>query len=262
MIIYQAEANQTNHDIPGMLALAICSICLKTNFEVKVKEGWKEPLNLYTAIQSESFPRRSSFFSDMLEPIADYEKEWIDKIRPLIKERDMLESKISFYNNQYAKNGNLEHLKKTKRLDEQIRDLSGIHPPVLMVDSVTPEALVHIMYKNNGQLSIISDNGDLFDFLKNEKYMRIFLKAYNQDPIYFNHRLSKVQTQINNPNMSICLSTLTSKIHDLTTLPFGDRLISCFLISYPEEKLAKRQCWIPEDLLNCSDVTTLSFRNC
>lgn len=50
LVQHQAAVYQINHDFPGMLALYVCSISLKTKFEINVKYGWKEPLNLYTAI--------------------------------------------------------------------------------------------------------------------------------------------------------------------------------------------------------------------
>lgn len=137
MIIYQAKVNQTYQDIPGMLALNFCSICLKSKFEVSVKEGWKEPLNLYTATIREYTTHPTAFIRDMLRTITEYEREQLAEMLPLIKERNSLEDKIKFYKRKYAKDGNLEHLKKIKKLDEQLGNLSKTHLLTLTVDSLS-----------------------------------------------------------------------------------------------------------------------------
>lgn len=102
------------------------------------------------------------------------------------------------------------------------------------------------MNKNDGQISIILAEDELIPYLKSEKHMEILLKAYNQDPIYFNHQ-SGIKAKIDNPNMSICLSGYPRMINDLASLPLSVGVMERLLISYPNEKIKRRNPSILEN---------------
>ena len=46
----EATALQVPVDLPAMLALAVVSLCIAKKIAVRVKPGWVEPTNVYTAI--------------------------------------------------------------------------------------------------------------------------------------------------------------------------------------------------------------------
>ncbi|MEZ6154065.1 MAG: DUF3987 domain-containing protein [Pirellulaceae bacterium] len=66
-----AEACQVPSDLPGLLALAVCSGVAARRIAIVAGRGWCEPINLYTACLLEPANRKSAVFSAAC-PIAIY----------------------------------------------------------------------------------------------------------------------------------------------------------------------------------------------
>lgn len=70
-----ALSTQTPIDLAGCLVLTAIALCSAKKAEVEPKQGWREPLNIYTLVAMESGSGKSPVFKQVLEPIFDYEEE-------------------------------------------------------------------------------------------------------------------------------------------------------------------------------------------
>jgi replicative DNA helicase len=69
-----ATATQTPPDLAGMLALAVLATVATGAVEVEPRPGWREPLCLFIAVGMDAGTRKSSVFTAMTHPVADFER--------------------------------------------------------------------------------------------------------------------------------------------------------------------------------------------
>jgi replicative DNA helicase len=70
-----ATATQTPPDLAGMLALAVLATVAAGAVEVQPRPGWQEPLCLFVAIGMDAGTRKSSVFTALTRPVADFERD-------------------------------------------------------------------------------------------------------------------------------------------------------------------------------------------
>ena len=70
-----ATATQTPPDLAGMLALAVLATVAAGAVEVEPRPGWREPLCLFIAVGMDAGTRKSSVFTAMTRPVADFERQ-------------------------------------------------------------------------------------------------------------------------------------------------------------------------------------------
>jgi hypothetical protein len=85
-----ARAQQVPVDLPAVLALAAVATSAGGRVVVEVRSGWREPLNIYTAVVLPPGERKSPVFRVVADPIADVERVLIEKARPKIVEAQAL----------------------------------------------------------------------------------------------------------------------------------------------------------------------------
>ena len=70
-----ATATQTPPDLAGMLALAVLATVAAGAVEVQPRPGWHEPLCLFVAVGMDAGTRKSSVFSALTRPVAEFERD-------------------------------------------------------------------------------------------------------------------------------------------------------------------------------------------
>ena len=70
-----ATATQTPPDLAGMLALAVLATVAAGAVEVEPRPGWREPLCLFVAVGMDAGARKSSVFTALTRPVADFERD-------------------------------------------------------------------------------------------------------------------------------------------------------------------------------------------
>ena len=105
----EAEATQTPPDLAALLALGICGAALAGKFTVQVRDGWREPLNLFTVVSLPAGERKSAVFTHALAPVVDFEAAEAERMRPIIAEaateHRQLEARLKHLEGQAAKKG-------------------------------------------------------------------------------------------------------------------------------------------------------------
>ena len=79
MVNAVAEATQTDPAMAGTSALSALSACTGGHAGIEIRQGWREPLNIYTATIADPGERKSSVQLSMVRPIHDVEKQLAEK---------------------------------------------------------------------------------------------------------------------------------------------------------------------------------------
>ena len=77
-----ATATQTPPDLAGMLALAVLATVAAGAVEVEPRPGWREPLCLFVAVGMDAGTRKSSVFTALTRPVAEFERQQADRRPP------------------------------------------------------------------------------------------------------------------------------------------------------------------------------------
>lgn len=80
----EARATQTPPDLAAMLALAVCAAACAKRLEIRLKDGWIEPLNLFTITVLPSGNRKSAVFRHLTAPLEEYEAAEAVRLAPAI----------------------------------------------------------------------------------------------------------------------------------------------------------------------------------
>jgi hypothetical protein len=81
-----ATATQTPPDLAGMLALAVLATVAAGAVEVQPRPGWREPLCLFVAVGMDAGTRKSSVFTALTQPVAEFERQQAAATLPAITE--------------------------------------------------------------------------------------------------------------------------------------------------------------------------------
>jgi hypothetical protein len=147
-----ATATQTPPDLAGMLALAVLATVAAGAIEVQPRPGWQEPLCLFIAVGMDAGARKSSVFTALTRPIAEFERNQATAALPAITETATLRriadqaaaqaeaaaSKAPASQQEQAQAEAIARAAEAARL---------VVPPVprWLVDDATPEALAGLL---------------------------------------------------------------------------------------------------------------------
>ena len=164
-----ATATQTPPDLAGMLALAVLATVAAGAVEVEPRPGWREPLCLFVAVGMDAGTRKSSVFTAITRPVAEFERQQAAAALPGITETAVLR-RIA---DQAAATAEAAAGKAPASQQEEARaeaiaraaEASAlVVPPVprWLVDDATPEALAGLLAVY-GRIALLSPEGDVFD---------------------------------------------------------------------------------------------------
>ena len=195
MVNAVAEATQTDPAMAATSALSALSACTGGHAEIEIRQGWREPLNIYTATIADPGERKSSVQLSMVRPIHDVEKQLAEKgagARLEAETRKQAAVKAA----ERARNAAAAADRETK--DSAMADAIGaaqiaesIQVPAiarLVADDVTPEAATSLLAEQGGRLAIISAEGGIFDIIAGRysgaiPNMDLWLKGHAGDPM-------------------------------------------------------------------------------
>jgi replicative DNA helicase len=164
-----ATATQTPPDLAGMLALAVLATVAAGAVEVQPRPGWREPLCLFIAVGMDAGTRKSSVFTAMTRPVADFERDQATAALPSITETATLRRIAE----QAAAQAEAAASRAPTSQQEQARAeaiartaeaANLVVPPIprWLVDDATPEALAGLL-ATYGRIALLSPEGDVFD---------------------------------------------------------------------------------------------------
>lgn len=168
-----AEDIQVPVDMVGTSVLAVLAGCLQGHYQVKAKEKYVEPVNLYIQVIAQPGERKSPIFEEVVRPIKDiqekclkdYAKQEEDDAVDLRAARKRLKKAEDAYE-AGMDDPNAEELRaEVKKWQARIAAIEARKPPTYFMDNTTTEALAQETARNNGRMIVMSDEGDLINIL-------------------------------------------------------------------------------------------------
>jgi hypothetical protein len=267
-----ATATQTPPDLAGMLALAVLATVAAGAVEVEPRPGWREPLCLFVAVGMDAGARKSSVFSALTRPVADFERDQAAAALPSITETATLR-RIA---DQAAATAEAAAGRAPVSQQEEARaeaiaraaEAANITvPPVprWLVDDATPEALAGLLAVY-GRIALLSPEGDVFDQMAGRynqaagPNLGVYLKGHAGDLLKVDRR-GRPPEYVERPCLTIGLAVQPEVLRGLAGRPgFGGRgLLARFLYSLPESLVGYRQPGAPPVPATAADRYTLEL---
>ena len=157
-----ATATQTPPDLAGMLALAVLATVAAGAVEVQPRPGWREPLCLFVAVGMDAGTRKSSVFTALTQPVADFEREQAAAALPAITETITLRriaDQAAAHAEAAASKAPVDQQeeRQAEAIARAAEAANLIVPPVprWLVDDATPEALAGLL-ATYGRIALLS----------------------------------------------------------------------------------------------------------
>lgn len=249
-----AETTQTPKDLAAMAAFSVLSITAAKKFEVGITGSWTEPINTYMLTLMGPANRKSAVFNLMTEPILNFEKEERERLKVEIKQRKseikVLEKRREHLINANAKKPDSKYIDEIKKITAELETLPEIHPPVFIIDDVTPESLQQALQENAEKVGVLSAEGGIFEIIQGryskELNMDIFLKGHSGD-YSRTDRKHGAPIILEKPALTIGIFAQPDVLQDLPKAFSGRGLMARFLYSVPKDFKGYRKIR-PKDL--------------
>jgi replicative DNA helicase len=253
-----ATATQTPPDLAGMLALAVLAAVAGGAVEVEARPGWQEPLCLFVAVGMDAGARKSSVFTAMTRPLADYERQQIAAALPAITEtatRRRIAEQAAAHAEAAASKAPTDQAgaKQAEAVTRATEAANLLVPPLprWLVDDATPEALAGLL-ATYGRIALLSPEGDVFDQMAGRynptsgPNLGVYLKGHAGDLLKVARR-GRPPEYVQRPCLTIGLTVQPEVLRGLAGRPgFGGRgLLARFLYSLPPSLVGRRQAGAP-----------------
>jgi len=258
MVTAVSEATETPIELPALLGLSVVATACQRKFVVEIEQNYQEPLNIWAVVALEPGNRKTAVLQAMSKPLMEWERDAIERTSLEIKkteaERKNQEAQINSLRSQYAKASTTE----AEELGKEIIHLETTLPevgsiPRLWAQDITPEKLGQLMADNDEKMSVLSDEGGIFDILAGRynggiPNLDLFLQSHSGAP----HRVdrgSRKAVRMESPALTMGLSPQPEVLKSLTSKDGfrGRGLLARFLYALPESRLGFR-------LLSCDPV--------
>ena len=250
-VIGVAESLQVPVDMIASFTLSIISLCLQGKFQIKVKPDWYETINLYTLVIARPSERKSPALKETAAPVYKYVKEENERRQPeIVKyelERKVLSGKLKNIQDSLSKSGSKTKytIQDALECQKELDDLEEVKKLQMILDDVTPEALVKAMKENNERIGIVSAEGGIFGMLagrySNNTNIDIFLKSYSGE-YYSTVRIGRGGNELENSLLTIVLAVQPQVVVDIMdNKDFRGRgLLARFLYCIPNTRVGSR----------------------
>lgn len=248
-----AEEKQVPPELVLAMSLATLATAAQSRFNVRVREGYSEPLNIYTLCPLEPANRKSAVAEACTIPLKEWETWIAEKMAPEVaaarSQRLTLEKVIEKKRSSAASKRTMAEIQEVQReilaLEEQLPEVPVI--PRLLADNTTPEALAVLMEHAGGCIAIITAEGGIFDILagmysKGVPNLDLFLKAHSGDSFRVDRRHS-APVLLNTPRLTLGLSPqpVTLSNRSASKVFRGRGLDGRFLYFMPQSLLGRRK---------------------
>ena len=238
---------QVYEDFPAITCLGVISTALQGKVDIlEQKSDHRQPLNTYTLLVADSGERKTPVWSKMKRILEEYEKEFNQNNKSIIAEQSIrLEIAQKSQKEAIAK----KDFAEAARYQEEITKLEegAIKPLRLLADDITLESLANKLYENNEKLSIIEDEGGLFDIIagqySNKKSTNIntILKAHDGGGIRIDRKNGET-IHVEKALLTLCIATQYKVLKGLFENDqfTGRGFVQRFLFSKPRSMLGWR----------------------
>jgi len=258
MVSSVSRGTETPIELPALLGLSVVASACQRKFIVELEQNYQEPLNIWTIVALEPGNRKTAVLQTMTKPLMEWEREAIEQVSAEIKkteaERKNQEAQINSLRSKYAKAKGVQADdlgKEIIHLETALPEIPSI--PRLWAQDITPEKLGQLMADYDEKMSVISDEGGIFDILAGRynggiPNLDVFLQSHAGSPVRVD-RGSRKAVHMQSPALTMGLSPQPEVLKSLTSKPGfrGRGLLARFLYALPESRLGFRS-------LNCEPV--------
>lgn len=251
-----AGFTQTPPAMAVMFSLAGLSTALSNKGVVKIRSGWTEPLTLWTMTILEPANRKSAVLKLMLEPIWEYERERVEAVADAreraLQQREALKKVLKNKRKEKVRalatdEDTAEIQEQIRRLREELDNLPVPAPERLIVDDVTPEALLQFMAQNHGRVAVLSAEGEIFRYMGGRyidtPMLNAFKKAWTGDEHIRDDRVTRRGSQISSPALTMGLGLQPELLRSLGQKESfrGEGIFGRFLAIQPRSPAGDRK---------------------
>ena len=249
-----SESLQVPEDMVASFVLAVLSLCIQGKWSINIKPDWTESLNLYVLVVGRPSERKSPTLKETTRPIYQYVDEVNAKRKADVAEYELkkkiISGRLRTIQDSISKGSNRANQPKYTlddaiKCNQELENLEEVHLLRLILDDVTPEALVNALKENGERIGIISAEGGLFGMMagrySDNTNIDIFLKGWSGDP-YSSSRVGREGADLKGPLLTICLAVQPQVIADaMDNKDFRGRgLLARFLYSIPNTRVGNR----------------------
>jgi DNA polymerase-1 len=225
-VISVSRNTQTPPDLAAMLVLSVCGAGLAKKFRICVREGWGEPLNLFTVTALPPGDRKSAVFATVMAPVLAFEQEERERMEPIIAEarceHQLLEARLKSLQGKAVRTTDAEERQalqeEAKAVAKELLTHHVPEPPQFMADDITPEDLGRLMAKQGGKMLLASPEGTIFEIAKGRysdtAKFEVFLKGHAGDDLRIN-RISRESDFVSQAALSCGLAVQPDVIQGL-----------------------------------------------
>ena len=248
----EAEATQTPPDLAAMLCLAVCAAAVAKKVEVRVRDDWQEPVNLFTVTVLEPGNRKSAVFSHTTAPLREFESQWIEQERPEIvrqlARRRQREREMKTLEEKAAKKGDTEAGREAEEIAVELATTPEPVLPRLIVDDATSEKLGAMLAEQGGRIASMSPEGGVFDLMaglyskSGMPQFGVYVMGHAGDDLRVD-RISRKGEHVKRPALTMGLAIQPTVLEGLleNTAFRGRGLLARFLYSLPESRIGARK---------------------
>ncbi len=255
-----AESCQVPVDLVAMLVLTVGGAALAKTIEVHVRGDHIEPVNLFTATALPPGNRKSSVFRIVTQPLMDFEREEIERLKPIIEQsrnqREILEESLKHAQKKAAREEDAEQRadfeRRAREYAEELSRHVDLKAPQYIGDDATPESVARLLCENGGKFALMSPEGDVFELMggrySGTPNLGVYLKGHAGDDIRVNRvKLERPVQFVHRPALTMGLAVQPDVIRGLASQKGfrGRGLLGRFLYSMPESLLGYRKTITP-----------------
>jgi hypothetical protein len=250
----EAIATQTPTDLAAWLALCLVATAVAKKVMISIKQGYREPLNIFSVTVLPPGNRKSAVFTDVMKPIAEYEKSEchradfeISKATAVYK---ITEGRLKKAQDEAVKAKPQERERLVEEAASLAADLASTRvpkSPCFFVDDCTPEQLATILRDQGGRLAVLSPEGDVFDMMAGRyssdrsSNLGVYLKGHAGDQLRVD-RVGRPPDYVEQPALTVGLAVQPEVLRGLADKPGfrGRGLLGRFIYSLPQSLLGRR----------------------
>jgi replicative DNA helicase len=241
-----------------MLALTVLATVAAGAVEIQPRPGWHEPLCLFVAVGMDAGTRKSSVFTALTRPVAEFERDQAAAALPAITEtttlRRIAEQAAAQAEAAASKApADQQEERQAEAIARAAEAANLVVPPVprWLVDDATPEALAGLL-ATYGRIALLSPEGDAFDQMAGRYNQQVgpnlgvYLKGHAGDLLKVDRR-GRPPEYVQRPCLTIGLTVQPEVLQGLAGRPGfrGRGLLARFLYSLPSSLVGRRQPGAP-----------------
>ena len=251
-----AEATATPPDMALLLGLTAISTAVANKGRVVVKEGYTEPLIIWTVTVAAPGARKSPVFGHMMQPIKEYEAEEAAEYRIRLGESEVERSVLAGAIKEATKTaktallageGYEDAIKNVKHFKAELEEVQGPAADLITTSDITPERLAQSMGEHFGRAAIVSPEGDIFKIMSGlysdrQINLQIFKIGWTGDEPFTDDRISRQGSRVARPALVIGLTVQPIVLANLRGKDQfrGEGVLGRFLYAQPDDNIGYR----------------------